>query len=373
MRLSDYAKRVPPEIRYLFLVFVSSRIILTIVGVGARRLLDSFCIYRQGWVLSGHVWLDIWGIHDSGWYAKIANDWYPALSGQVTSEYGFFPLYPLLMRLSAFFTHDVFLGGIIVSNICLVISGIVLYRLVLLRSDRETASRSLKYLFVFPSAFILSAVFSESLFLMLLLLSFYFARREKWLVAGMSGFLLSLAKPIGILVILPLFYEYLARKGFKWKDVRRDALYLMLLPAGLFVFAAYSHYMTGRFDAYLLAQRNGWGIELSNPVYVLWDGFSRDPYPAIFVTGLIIALCVFAKRIGFSYWMLGMLLIAVPLMSGESSLTSAGRYAVAAFPLYIAFAEAGRARHLDGALTIFFAIAQGCLMAFWCSGFNLIV
>ena len=158
---------------------------------------------------------------------------------------------------------NTFLAGVIISNACLILTCIFLYKLVLLESDRKTALRSVKYLFLFPTAFILSAVLSDSLFLALLVSCFYYARKGNWFFSGVLGFLLSLTRSIGVFMVVPLLIEYLRVKKFnprtisihELKKIDRNILFLLLLPAGLTVFSVYNYYLTGDFFGFATIRR----------------------------------------------------------------------------------------------------------------------
>ena len=54
------------------------------------------------------------------------------------------------------------------------------------RSESE-ARRTILYLMMFPAAFFFFAPYSESLFLLFIVASFWGARRKKWAVAGFAG------------------------------------------------------------------------------------------------------------------------------------------------------------------------------------------
>ena len=373
MDLSSYVKKIPREIKFITLLFLSSRFILTVIGVSSRNLLDRFYTYCPKWIYTEHLWLDIWGIHDSGWYLRIANEWYPAFLKAGESSYGFFPLYPLIMRMIGALIGSNYIAGILVSNISFVLTCIFLYRLMRLRSDDDTALRTVKYLFVFPSAFILSAVFAESLFLMLLVICFYYAERERWLLVGIAGFFMSLTKAIGVIVVLPLLYHYLKTKDFRLRDVKRDVFCLLMIPLGACAFAFYTYRLTGDFFAYIFAQISGWGTGPSNPIQLLYKNIFTDIHVVLAVLAIVVLLSIFCKRLGLSYWLLGILFITASLMSGQGFIFSIGRFVLIIFPIYIALAELGRDREVDQAVTIFLAILQGCFMAFWSAGFSVII
>ena len=60
-----------------------------------------------------------------------------------------------------------------------------------------------------PVSFFLSAVYTESLFLALSVGSIYAARRERWLLCGVLGFLAAISRNGGVALILPTAIIYL--------------------------------------------------------------------------------------------------------------------------------------------------------------------
>ena len=201
---------------------------------------------RLEWEHPVYSWLDIWGQWDTGWYLDIANNWYAAEAHyQNFCNYAFFPFYPTLIKLLGAVIGNHFYAGLIISNASLLGAAILLYKLVELDHDREVALRSVKYLFIWPTSFILSGVLSEALFLMLVIGCFYYARKGAWLKAGITGFFLSLTRVPGVCVGIPLLYDYMKEKNFRLKSIRIDILALALLPLGLLVFCVYNYYLTG--------------------------------------------------------------------------------------------------------------------------------
>ncbi|WP_269851356.1 hypothetical protein [Methanosarcina horonobensis] len=173
-------------------------------------------------IWTNNVWLDIWGVWDTGWYLDISQNGYTArpLDELISFQTNvvFFPLYPLLMRFLGSIIGNQYTAGVIISNFSLIVACIYLYKLVRLDSDESSAFRSVKYLLLFPISFILSGVFTESLYLALALMCFYYARTGKWQLAGIFGFFLSLTRSVGVLIVLPLLYEglmpLLKEKGY---------------------------------------------------------------------------------------------------------------------------------------------------------------
>ena len=352
-------KRMPASFTYTLLLFLASRIILTVVGVIGESVighenLDQFWDY-----------FSIWGVWDSQQYMNIARDWYPHAASTV---YAYFPLYPFLMKLLALAVSNYYIAGVVISNVCLFIACFYIYKLVSLESDEPTAQRAIKYLFLFPTAFILSAVMTESLFLALTIACFYYARKHAWAASGILGMLAALTRPYGIVIFIPMAYEYLSSAGFSLKKIRTDSLWLFLMPLGICLQMAYDYYMTGDLLAFAHAQSN-WGF--SSPANPLVELLSRLLYVgmdvrfnAIMTLAAILLLIVFYKKIGFSQLIYGLLLILIPLASPASA-WSMSRYVLVVFPLFIIGAKITNNPHVDRVLTIGLAVAQCLLMATW--------
>lgn len=359
------------ELRYILLLFFSTRIILTLIGVLSRILLEPYHGKEYVWIYSDKLWMDIWGVWDTGWYLGIAANGYSAttianLSNQ--ANYSFFPLYPLFMRLLGYVTRDNYISGIIISNVALLVSCVFLYKLVELDEDKDTALRSVKFLFLFPTAYILSGVFTESLFLALALACFYYARKGNWFLVGMLGFCLSITRAVGFLIILPVLYEYL-----KSKPISRDIFYLLLIPFGIFVWMVFNYVLTGDFLAFIHIQST-WNRSLANPIVTIYNAlFSNNivkPFEAIFTVISLSILILFYNKIRTSYWIFGIFCLITPLLT---SIDSMPRYTLVVFPFFIIFAQLAREHPTDDMLTSFLALLQGCLMVFWSNGFTLII
>ncbi len=149
-------------------------------------------------------------------------------------QQAFFPFYPsLIKRLAPLLGGRDLLAGVLLSNFCLLAMLYFLYRLVLLDYKEAVARRSLIFLLVFPTSFFLSAVYNESLFLLLAVLSFYGARKGKWLLAGIAGALASYTRFVGVFIFPALLYEWWQQKTDKPRIKYQSLLPLLLIPLGL--------------------------------------------------------------------------------------------------------------------------------------------
>ncbi|MGH2494608.1 MAG: mannosyltransferase family protein [Ktedonobacteraceae bacterium] len=304
-----------------------------------------------------NLWM-AWFRWDSGHYTAIATNGYDA-----AWRTAFFPSFPLLEHLLSFVTHDPFVAGLIISNVAGLFMLAVFYRLVLEDFDRTTAWNAVLYLAVFPTAFFFAAAYTESLFLLCALLSFYYMRRGSWWLAGVFGLLASLTRSVGICLLLPFCYEYLRQHDFSLKRLRFDALTGVGIPAGIGIFALYCYYRFHDLLAFSHAQEV-WNHSLHGPWHGLIDSalnilrhelFSFDGIhnmidlsACLFILALIILMFVGPWKFPRTYLAYGLYAIVIYLFTlifpigGGDPLGSSSRYMLEVFPAFIVLAAIGK-------------------------------
>ncbi|MGH7194590.1 MAG: mannosyltransferase family protein, partial [Candidatus Saccharimonadales bacterium] len=173
---------------------------------------------------------------DSIWFYGIAREGYTGAGPDSRHTPAFLPLYPLAMRLSGdLIGADYFRGGVWVSRLALLAALCLLAVYV-----RETQPRAtpvwpvLAALLAFPSAFILAAVYSESLFLALTLAAFVLAHRRRHALAAGFVLLASLTRIQG-LALIPGFAVLAVGD---WRDGRRSVFSFAPAAAGAMAYAA---------------------------------------------------------------------------------------------------------------------------------------
>lgn len=373
-------------IQYMLLFIVVSRVVLTSLALYWQIQVEQITSLRT--VLSRIP--EVWASADSGWYIYTAINGYmstPFVDGPVATQanYAFFPLYPVLMRLLGdVIGGNYLLAGFLISNIALVIGVIFFYRFLATEETPEDTRFILQYVLMFPSAFLYSAVLTEGLFFMLMGMSLYFARKQQWLLASVCGFFLALTRSLGILIIIPVFWEYLtARQILVFNEVRPRLnlrgvdirlLTFVLIPAGFLVFMLYIYQLTGDLFAIVNIQE-AWGREQVNPISALVE-IASTRYPMdVFLVGFTVMfigiLAVSFRQLKFSYWIFGLLMAIVPLLNTTHGalLASVPRYYLVIFPFFIIL---GRymATHprLDEFVKISFLLCQSVFMISWLSG-----
>ena len=300
-----------------------------------------------------HPFVNMWARWDGGWYLDIAEHGYRFVPGE-QSNVAFFPLYPYLIRLVH---HIIPLNrdsgwlslGIIVSNTALLIALIYFYRLMRLDYDRRTAARAVLYLCVFPTTLFLSAVYSESLFLALVISAFYYARSDRWLSAGALAAAAALCRPPGVLLIIPLAFEYWSQKEFQWHRIKPDCFALLLSPLALAGHLTFLRWRFGSWNVISKAQAiAGWNRSLTLPSNTLLHGLEHIRSSAgfhgafeLFFTVALLGLTGFACfRLRPSYAIYAV--VSILFITSWGELTSAPRFGLVIFPVVIVLAILGQ-------------------------------
>lgn len=171
---------------------------------------------------------------DGSWYRLVSVFGYdPGKSANAA----FFPLYPWLMRwghqLTGWSEETI---GYIVSNVAFLGALILLYRLVTMDFNEVVARRSIWAMALFPTAFFFTAVYTESLFLLLAVATLYAARRGKWLLAGIVGLLAALTRSAGVMLLAPMAVLFIQQYGWNPRRWFPNAFAAAIPAAGPLVF-----------------------------------------------------------------------------------------------------------------------------------------
>jgi Mannosyltransferase (PIG-V) len=186
-----------------------------------------------------------WLIWDTGHYLDIAERGYDTFE-----RHAFFPAYPLLLHLSDYLPGGQRVAGPIVTMLVALAALILIQRLAEHEFDGPTARRTVFYVVAFPTALFLYAPYNEGLFILFAVAALYAARRGNWWVAGLVGGFAGTVRLFGLLLLLPLAYEYFrVHRRPRW-----SALSLLLVPAGLLAYSIYCWVTTGDALAFAHAQ-----------------------------------------------------------------------------------------------------------------------
>ena len=297
---------------------------------------------------------EIFAAWDSGWYFDIASrGYYFTSDGQ--SSIAFFPLYPMLMRAVAWpfggTPGAIWVGGIVVSCTAFALALVAVHRLThRLFGDREVARRTVLYLAVFPFSLFFTRVYAESVLLLTSVLAIGAAYDRRWVRAGLWGALVTLARPNGILIGIPLALMAMGgRPG--GRELLRRLVALASIPLALAGYCAYVYTLSGNPLAWLNAQVH-WGYSLWHPPWeqllkMIGRLVKHGSYDYFFVSNMApyrlfhgaVALIFLAltpavfRRLGAAMGTYVLVSLLVPL-SGNA-LEGVGRYSAVLFPVFM--------------------------------------
>ena len=129
----------------------------------------------------------------------------------------FYPLWPYLIRASSWLTlGDHFIAGILLANVLSLAAVLVFHYFVERHHGRSTANGAAALLLAYPGAIFFSFIYTESLFLLLVVLFFLCLFQERYVWVGVIGFFLPLTKAVGVFCIFPLLLQ-LWLKRERWR------------------------------------------------------------------------------------------------------------------------------------------------------------
>ncbi len=337
--------------RNLLVDFVITRLGLVAVALGALAWMPSIVgpEYRH---ISSNPLVDLWFRWDAGYYTRIALHGYGWQFGLPTGDATFMPLYPvllgLLLRLWPHATVvEATIVGVILSNGCLLGALFYFDALLALDFDDPRLRRLARCLFLLaPATVFFSGVYTESPYFLLSLAAVYYARRDRWAVAGLIGVLAGFTRVMGWTLALALAGEArsLCQQGKAQRAIRGAAT---IAPAlALPLYASVVGLVLGKPDAYFRVTRSvwnqGWGwpwqaftrFFAGKPVAV--HGWERSWLDLAFALAcLVLAALAFRVRLGYGLYSLAA--IGFPIWAG--TFVSMPRYVAVVFPVYVVLAQ----------------------------------
>ena len=295
------------------------------------------------WFISDNSFLNVWCKWDAQWYLEIATNGYAF----DPNSYAFFPLYPLCIRFLSSIFGNPELMGLIISNISLLVAVYFLYKLIELKWSDLLAKNTILLLILFPTAFFFSAIYTESLFLALVVLSFYFAEKKNYMAAGIFGMFASATRLIGLIMVPCLLVKYLFERKWKLKKLDYNVVYMLIIPIGLLVYMLYLYLSTGDPLAFIHAQSS---IEFKRyitipfiPIYENFIQIFSKTFNSIYILNTIITLVFIIviiynwKKMPLEYNVYSSLSLLIPLSTIiiNDPLHSLSRFAILIFPVFI--------------------------------------
>jgi hypothetical protein len=313
---------------------------------------------------------------DGLWYRLIALEGYAG--GVQSARAAFWPLLPGVMHGGSLLTGwTVDTVGYLVSNLAFLGALLLLYRLITFDyGDPEVAKRAIWALALFPTALFFSAVYTESLFLLLVVGALYCWRRGYFWLGGLVAIGAALCRSGGIFLILPFLVLLWDRHRTDWRGYFPGIIPAFFPALGPAIFGAILQRDQGNWDAFIDVQEKWnrysampwetlkcavntchtlggepdgvswgwWSTLISNPS---WDTITSTGWRAsvansdvleLAVTLLALVLAIVGLRLLPFYqsaWVLPGLLIPLLQPSEVHALMSMPRFVLVLFPLFV--------------------------------------
>lgn len=366
-----WPKKMPAFLEIL-LLFLAWRGALFLVGYFGY--FDIQAVSDSRLIPGLHPMISMWLIYDYGWFMSIATDGYHFSRHAMA----FFPLWPATIWLfSHIFRHvNTHIVALATANLFTLIDCWIFYKLVLIDYDKDTAYRSVKYFLFFPMSLFLASAYSEPLFLFGVLSSFYFIRKQQYLISGVGGIIASATRLVGSILLLPLIIEVI--KHLQARIITKENWWkvpvIIIAPLGLlgYMYFLKTHYgdQLGFLNAYQNSDwKRSYGYDAFNlfwkDMQTLWTfhGFKPDRsyLDAMMTTGSVLLMTVVLlfniHKIRLSYFVYAILLMLLPLFS--DSLISLNRYVLPVFPFFMVLGIHGKRKWVDSLVTVTFVVLLG--------------
>jgi len=325
------------------------RLILQLIALPAIKYIPfkaSFPYWETILADRGPDWLWFWGNFDGVHYINIA---------RVGYRYGltqaFFPLYPNLIKLLDYLTHNSLWSGLIISHLSLVGFLYFFIKLGLLDYSQKKVKWATVLLLLFPTSFFFFGLYTESLFFFLAAACFYFSRQKNFFLAAILAGLASATRFIGIFLLPAVLWEYY--HSIKKPNLLKLSALSLLSASGLLT---YLSYLQKHFKDFLIFVRSQPGFGAGRQVdklimlyqvifrYIrmfLGVSIHNEIYPVLLfefsLAIIFLALIIWAliKKFRPSYLLFLIPAFLLPTFTG--SFSSMPRYVLASFPLFFLF------------------------------------
>lgn len=367
--LTFTAVAVVARILFFFLAALSPRFLPFEPSFPYPEMLETYSLPK--WI---HSFAGFDGIH----YITIAERGYES-AGMIQA---FFPVWPLLLQVG----HTIFsfVGvpqlntiswGVTLNFLLLPVLLYVWHQFVTTIYPGFTSAKNkwlpTAVLLAFPTSLFFFALYSETLFLTLILGTFLAAHKQNWKLAILLTIIASATRIVGVLLVPALLLEFwwqqqsLATQKFEWAAIKKSlqpavivhflvSHYKMItaILLGSLGLLSYMTYLYNTFGDPLLFKtvQSNWGHERSDSLVMYpqvvvryirmlaasftftvgWFAIVQE-----FLTGLFLPLLplLLYKKIRPSHLFFGIAVLLIPITTGTFS--SLPRYALASFPVFL--------------------------------------
>ena len=338
--MKKFWKKDKNIIFFIFKAFAVWRLSLFLI-----EFLSKIIPLNKGY-LGSIPWANFDGVH----YLSIAENGYGIY------QQAFFPFFPLMLRLLSFvFLENYIIAGLVIVHLSFFIALYFFYKLVKLDYNEETASWSVLFLIFFPTSFFFASIYTESLSLVSIMISFYFVRKSNFILGSLLGGISSATRLVGIFLLPSIiieFYQKHKKTVLGHNNFLASILVsiIILSSLGFLLYILYLWKMFGdpllfvhSLSAFGVGRSGGEIILLPQVIFRYFKIFSTVPF---FTHDTLIALLEISlffifvsvllfniRKIRLSYFVFSILAVMIPTFSG--TLSSIPRYLLVVFPVFI--------------------------------------
>ncbi|GIK83886.1 MAG: hypothetical protein BroJett025_05080 [Patescibacteria group bacterium] len=350
----------------LFIIFLFWRLALFLIGFLADSvltydpsfpyadgLLDTFDLPR--WVYS---WANFDGVH----YLTIMKNGYRGAD----LIQAFFPVYPYLSKIVNFIVDNYLLASLVVSNVSFLLLLFFWYQCIKHSFSQTVAYWATAVLLLFPTSFFFAASYTESLFLLFVIGTFWSVQKKRYWLTALCIALASATRVTGILLLPAVLIEIVfpnIQWGISLKELQKNvknsltAWRKVIQPVGIVALGsagllAYMYYLYKEFGDPLyffhVQSEFGGGIRQESVVLypqVVWRyikilltarPFDLKYYSYIleFLVGIfgLLGIVLSVTKTRLSCTLFALLAFFVPTITGTFS--SMPRYILVCFPIF---------------------------------------
>jgi hypothetical protein len=368
-------------------------IIIVSIGIKATYSLTLYFVKDNHNAFSFHEYKNMIARNDTGWYKKIADNWYPKVNEikelgfvsdkeLIQSPWAFFPLYPAINRVMMKVFNVPFLNSatywsIIFSTLAFI--GFFIFCHNYLKDAKKALFCTLLFM-VFPTHYYFSMMYTEAPFFTFLIFSFIAIQTRKFYWVPLLLIPLVLLRSYGVIALIPLYLYYLETENMlSWKKIDFKKIFSkgnigrsMIFITGPLTFIAYllyQKYMTGEYFAFSIAQV-GWYKEFTWPHRAIFrlNDMNSTVNRYITLLAMVYALWI-ARKLPLSLNILIWTSLLLPLTAGSTQ--SMGRYISIIYPFTLMLGlSIYRYKIRYPALVILLGL-QLYLFSFWIEGHKL--
>ncbi len=286
---------------------------------------------------------------DAGWYGSIARDGYFFVPGQ-QSPVAYFPLYPMLIRAVTWLGVNRWVAGTALTFLA-GLSALLLFQRWLSKVAPAQSATAWLLLVSFPySCYLFGVVYSDALFLLLVVAAFYALESGSPIGAAVFGAFATACRPVAPALVLGLVVRSLERRRKAGLPIRFVDLVPGLAGLGMLAYMVFLQQKFGDPLAFAHVQgapgweqSPGWASWLKDEWFHQmhvghWTVKLRLGAHAFVTLGALALVPAVFKRVGWGYGVYCLIVLGLPALSSKD-FQGMGRYAIAAFPVLIPLAS----------------------------------